>query len=59
MKCLCGNSKMTKAGERQRVRGRRQVFYCPKCGRTLTVPMPKPRKARGVSLKSSTFVEGE
>jgi len=54
MKCLCGNSRMTKAGERQRVSGRRQVWYCPKCGRTKTVPMPKPR---GVSLNPKNFTD--
>ena len=57
MKCVCGNSRMTSAGRRMRVSGERQVWLCPKCGRSKTVPVPKPKKGRGVPIAVFTEVE--
>ena len=59
MKCVCGNKKMTSAGQLMRVSGKRQRWYCPVCGRTKTVPIPKPNQGRGVPIAPSKFTDEE
>ena len=58
MRCKsCGSRSMRKNYTRQRVKGLMESWLCLSCGKSRTVPVPKPKKVKGVSINPKEFTD--